>query len=373
MIHFRSDLNNSYSKFIEGTGTIIFQGGSISLYKWRNMVHDKIRSYFNEAGNKLNFDNYSAPGLDSAWASFTFDDIVLSKCLPDLFFIDWCVNDQSNFHVMRTMEGLIRKALKANPYMDIVVIYFPQKQFFEKYRNNEDIRTIMEHEQILKHYNISSINVSTEIFRLLEEKVFSVEDILIDNSHPTELGCKIYSDYINKFLELAWSDFDMCNLHSKPHYLPEPLFENNTENSQFIDINDLGWIKKPREIPQKTPITLPATLRKHYNNELYIYEPKAPNETLTFSFSGTIIGIGLIIGPDSGILEYSFDDGDFIKRDTYDKLCTYDIGERFKYITIPPPSYTLKKGYHTCKLRASYDKNENSAGHAIRIVVIYSA
>jgi sialidase-1 len=369
MIYFRNYLNNSYLKLINDDDVnVVFQGGSISYHKWVQFVKNKIRSFFPKRKNKIRFQNYSGGGLTSAWAALSFDNNVLSKCLPDLLIIEWAINDLSNQYIGESIEGIIRKALKANPNMDIVVIYFYRRNLLKIYQERGEEQVIPQHEEILKHYNIPSIDVSREAFRLITEEGYSSDDILMDNCHPTELGCEKYANYINSFFELTWGNYNANALYIKPHFLPEPLFKDNFEMGKLINLDNCGeWTIVPDFVSTHMNVD------KLYSfSKLSTFESKTPNEIMTLSISGSILGFELITGPDSGILEYSINNGKYLKFDTFDKYSREKY--RRKFIIIPFRSITEPyKGEHTFKLRASDKKNELSNGYAIRVLDFYSA
>jgi len=61
------------------------------------------------------------------------------------------------------MEGIVRHALKSNPYLDIVLLHFADKDKMSDYNNAKTPGVIIQHEKVAEYYTISSINLAKEV------------------------------------------------------------------------------------------------------------------------------------------------------------------------------------------------------------------
>ncbi|MBS1936170.1 MAG: SGNH/GDSL hydrolase family protein, partial [Bacteroidetes bacterium] len=94
-----------------------------------------------------------------------------------------------------------------------------------------------------------------------------------------------------------------------------------------------------------------------------VLEADKPGAALSFSFKGNAVGICIVSGADAGIISYSIDNG------MYKKMDLFTPWSGFLHL----PWYLilgsgLKNGKHTIIIKIADDKNENSKGHACRIV-----
>jgi hypothetical protein len=115
----RNGLPNSSAKFLrEKSGRVAFLGGSITqMNGWSKLIEEDLRSRFPET--EFQFNNAGIDGTNSTFGVFRFDDDVLAKGPVNLLFIEFAVNDASDYGLanqrMQAMEGIIRKARQANP------------------------------------------------------------------------------------------------------------------------------------------------------------------------------------------------------------------------------------------------------------------
>ena len=147
---FRSGLPNSGAKFLrKKTGRVAFLGGSITqMNGWSKLIEEDLCARFPET--EFQFNNAGIGGTNSTFGVFRFDDDVLAKGPVDLLFIEFAVNDASEYRLsnqrMQAMEGIIRKARHANPATDILVLYLADEGKVQAYRESKEPLVITHHE-----------------------------------------------------------------------------------------------------------------------------------------------------------------------------------------------------------------------------------
>jgi len=82
--------------------------------------------------------------------------------------IEFAVNDDQDAgharrECIRGMEGIIRHARRSNPHMDIVITYFVNPEMLATIQEGKVPLTIDAHEEVARHYHVSSINLAEEV------------------------------------------------------------------------------------------------------------------------------------------------------------------------------------------------------------------
>jgi lysophospholipase L1-like esterase len=354
----RNGLPNSSAKFLrEKSGRVAFLGGSITqMNGWSKLIEEDLRSRFPET--QFQFNNAGIGGTNSTFGVFRFDDDVLAKGPVDLLFIEFAVNDASDYGLanqrMQAMEGIIRKARQANPATDILVLYLADEGKVQAYRESKEPLVITHHERIMAHYDIPVINLALEMTRRLDAGHFVWSDFSRDSCHPLPLGDAQYAGFIKEFLDAAWR---ACTAlaSTKPHPLPAPLFEDHLSGARLIGTKDAqGWTMVHGWL---------AELVCNYSGPVDVLIATMPGETLTLSFVGTMLAMNGIAGMDAGVLEISIDGGAFTEMDLFDNYC-----HRFHRPVFHMLAHGLANGPHTARLRVADRQTPLSTGHAVRVL-----
>ncbi|WP_340110891.1 hypothetical protein [Maribellus mangrovi] len=97
-----------------------------------------------------------------------------------------------------------------------------------------------------------------------------------------------------------------------------------------------------------------------------VLEGKYPGKILKFQFEGDAVGIAVLSGPESGIIEYSVDNYPWQKKDLY--VNTRKVSDQGYFFTLETG---LKAQKHTLQIRLSNEKNDKSAGKKCALTHFY--
>lgn len=358
----RNGLANSLNAFYSGKkATVAFLGGSITFNPgWS----EKISRYLTERFPSTDFHFIQAgiPSLGSVPHAFRLQRDVLDSGKVDLLFVEAAVNDNVNgldsLTEVRTLEGIVRHAKKANPQMDIVMMSFVDPDKIRDYNNGKTPLQIKNHELVAEHYGLPSINLAKEVTDKLNNHEFSWQYDFKD-LHPAIYGQELYFASIKRLLNTCFDKQQAIVQKTNP--LPWPLNTFNIDNGRYYSIQNAKKLNDWAINPDWAPNNNLAT------REGFVHKPMLigtkPGASLTLPFSGTAIGMAIASGPDAGIISYSIDGGAQKKMDLYTEFSSWIYLPW--YVTF---STDLKKGSHTLNLKIDSDKNKNSKGNTCQVV-----
>ena len=364
---YRAGLTNSALRFEkEKSGRVAFLGGSITYNPgWRDSVSRSIQKKF--PGTTFEFINAGIPSLGSLPVAFRLNQDVLSKGSIDLLFVEAAVNDRTNAYSgqaqVRSMEGIVRQARRANPNIDIVFMYFVDPDKIKEYNSGITPAEILNHEKVAAYYDIPAVNLAKEVTERIKYKEFTWERDFID-LHPSAFGQQVYFRSISQLLENCWKP-DKVNKNEMMDYpLPVKLDPFCYDNGMLIPVTRDnaadGWSFNNNWIPDD----------KMPTREGYVKVPlligTEPGKILHMEFTGTAVGIAIASGPDAGIVDFSIDVNEWKSVDLY----TQWSGSLHLpwFLTLADD---LKEGSHSLRIRLSGYKNQASKGTACRIRYFY--
>ncbi|WP_339733720.1 SGNH/GDSL hydrolase family protein [uncultured Gimesia sp.] len=358
-IHQRGSYQNSRQKFeTEKTGHVAFLGGSITeMNGYRPMVSQFLEKAFPET--KFQFTNAGISSTCSNTGAFRTNRDVLSQGPVDLFFVEFAVNDDqdaghSETAAIRGMEGVIAQIRRHNPDADIVMVHFVNPSMLETIQQNKKPLSSSSHERVAKHYQISTVDLASEVARLIQENQLTWKQF--GGTHPAPFGNAICAAMVEKLLTNAWQEKGARSKHETPE---KPLDPFSFRNGRLIDVKhaklNSGWTI---EVPDWKSI--PGSKRSRFTSIPMLCATKAGAE-LELDFEGTALGVFTVAGPDAGTLDVSIDGGPFQSFDLYHK---YSKGLHYPRSVVF--NSQLKPGKHHAKIRLS-DK-ESGKGHAARIM-----
>jgi sialidase-1 len=293
--------------------TITFLGGSITnMEGWRGKVCDYLAATY--PATDFRFINAGIPSLGSLPHAFRLEHDVLSKGKTDLLFLEAAVNDRVNgtneVTQRRAMEGIIRHALKANPQMNIVLMAFVDEDKMADYHAGKVPVEVQVHEDLAKKYHLPFINLAKEITTRIDAREFTWKDDFKD-LHPSPFGQQLYFNAIKHLLEEDFSAPAPKRLSSVK--LPRAADPLNYENGAYGDIH---------EAINKGGFSLIASWEpsdKVGTREGFVKVPMLVSDTahagVEYPFTGRTIGIGIVSGPDAGIISYGIDGGAVQQKD----------------------------------------------------------
>lgn len=274
---------------------------------------------------------------------------------PDLVFVEFAVNDSARGKgepetLLRTMEGIVRQILRANPKAEIVFVYTTMKSNAEFHERGELPPAVIWHQKVADHYGIPSVNIGLPLWEKVKEGGGDWSRLLPDNVHPNDEGYAVYGETMRKFLD-GW---DWTKPVEGEGSLPAPLVPNSLEHAKFVDVSTIsspGWKMEDRKVGR-----WPHCLTND-----------KPGTELTYTFHGTGIGAFWLCAPDSGDVEFSIDDKPVRRRTSWSK---YGAGPGRGYGVMfadPLTRGALEPGEHKLVLRIAADHNPESTGNWIRI------
>lgn len=361
----RSGLKRSARKLKNGNAmTVAFIGGSVTVgagasdesdTSYRALTCKYLKQRFPQT---FHFVNAAIGGTDSSYGAFRLKEHVFKHGPVDLLFVEFAVNDSGNRTMsVRAMEGIVRQAKRFNPHIDICFLYLANQPGAEHYsRTGRPQDNVIHHEDVAEHYGIPSIHIANRIYRMIESGAVRWEDLSGDAVHPNDHGYSLYARFLQHFLEevLVADDSDTLNFP----VLPSPMDPYCYENADLIStqkvVNVSGWRMVRGWTTEQTCSWRPPA-------DILLGE--TPGAGFQIRFTGTAVGIVLLIGMDTGDIDFSIDGGQYRTVQIFDRHCELFYRPRivlFADDLVPAP--------HTVDIRISDQKHERSVGHAIRIL-----
>lgn len=357
-IHIRSGLSNAFHHIENKKATVAFLGGSITnMEGWRHLTCDYLQAQF--PATNFTFINAGIPSLGSLPHAFRLTTDLPNLKNVDLLFVEAAVNDHANstdsLTQLLALEGIIRQAKKANAEISIMMIEFADQDKNKDYDEHKTPLEIENHEKIAAYYNVASINLAKLVHDKMENNEFSWEKDFKD-LHPAPFGQQLYFSVIKDALIKGFATDN-----SKHSTLPKPLNKENFEHGYYGKLTDAKLSKEWKLIPNWKPSDSLETRAGFVN--VPVLKSDSAGAILEYSFTGNAIGLGVLSGPDAGIIEYSIDGNPFKKKDMFTQW------SKSLYL----PWYILlqdglRAGKHVLKLRLSNEKNKESNGNTCRIV-----
>ncbi len=212
-----------------------FIGGSVTYgagvdtdreyLSWRAIVRRWLRDQFSE---KVKVEEYDASvgATGSFHGSYRMsDDLPLGKL--DVLFIEFAINDEydalTEAQTKRNYESLIKQSYKANPNMQIIILFTTDFDRRDQWQTNSFARRNYQ-QAVADHYGLYWIDIGKEMWRVVKEdygnkQPSSISDdvwrtYFTDVVHPTAAGYKVYADYIIKQLNAELYDTNILNKYN---------------------------------------------------------------------------------------------------------------------------------------------------------------
>jgi lysophospholipase L1-like esterase len=306
----RGSLIPSRRKFAEGTGHVAFLGGSITeMDGYRPIVMEQLRKRYPKT--KFTVTNAGVSSTCSTTGAFRLEEDVLAKGPVDLLLVEFAVNDDQDARhakreCIRGMEGIIRHVRRHNPQADIVMVHFVNEAMLQKLAKGEEPLSSGAHEEVAKHYGISSVHVARELNRRIAAKTMDWKEY--GGVHPARPGNQMAADLVE--LVLAQADQTLQGKQLVGDYpMPERLDSGSYERGRFLP-NSAATLGEGWELSKPAWPQLKGECRPRFRN-LDLLWTETPGAMMTVPFTGKTLGAYVLAGPDAGTLEVSIDAGPF--------------------------------------------------------------
>jgi hypothetical protein len=358
--HFGNLKNTVYRIKSEKKLTIAFLGGSITnMAGWRDKVSRFLSDTYPNVG--FEFINAGIPSLGSLPHAFRLRHDVLSKGRIDLLFVESAVNDRVNgtdsLTQQRALEGIVRHALHVNPYTNVVLMAFVDEDKMADYHAGKTPVEVQVHEQLAQKYHLPFINLAKEVTDRIDGHEFNWKDDF-KNLHPSPFGQEIYFKTIRQLLSAELNKPVPVRLMAA--VLPQPDDPFNYENGDYLDIDKAKINDKFKLEGNWQPADSVGTRPGFVHVPMLVAEK--PGASLELPFNGRAIGIGVVAGPDAGIINYTIDGKNYPVLNLYTKWSK----------SLHLPWYLmlgdgLTPGKHVLKLQLSDQHAPRAKGTACRI------
>lgn len=349
--------------------TVAFLGGSITEGygatdpdegSWRSLTEAYLEEKFPLTA--FTFVNAGVGGTNSVLGAHRLQEHVFSGGAVDLLFVEFCVNDsegrgrseEDRIASIRGMEGIVRQCRRISPDTDIVFLYAAD----DKNRNERLPFYAAVHEEVAARYGIPSVNFVAGVFETVASGAKRWEQLAPDGVHPSDEGYALYAGWLQDFLDryLKPAAGAAADSGTEP-LLPEPLVRDNFEFARTLGIREAASVDR-MDWSGEAPIPL---INWRYGPE-HLYTEQA-GAGISFEAEGRGAGLLLLCGPDTGIFEYSVDDGPFVPYNPFDAWC---LGVYRPVLALFP--FREERSVMRVTVRNADGKDERSIGNGLRIL-----
>lgn len=231
----QNGLQNSMYQLKNGEKfTVGYFGGSITVGfgaknsgGYAGLTYDWLKEKYkkNAAGNDITITKINAGigGTGTSHGAYRADSALKlgTDGQPDLTFVEFAINDKydgvSREKAAKNMETIVRKLYKANPKMDIVILFTTDIYSFD-YENDgngvwKDWDALKAHQEIADRYGIPTIYIGKTLNQTIYEENgnqiprpsnYTTNEVwkkyIADTVHPTDAGYEVYAKEIEDYI-----------------------------------------------------------------------------------------------------------------------------------------------------------------------------
>jgi len=343
---------------------VAFLGGSITANPgWRDLVAEDLRR--RHPTMEFEFINAGVPSFGSTPGAFRMHRDVFAEGARsvDLLFVEAAVNDSTNgrsaLEMTRGMEGIVRRAQRQNPEIDVVMMHFVDPAKMREIDHGIVPTVIRRHEAVAERYGVASIDLATEVTERIAAGEFTwLEDFR--NLHPSPFGQRLYAATIGRLFDAVWSSPRSTTSSSIARVRSDPLDPFSYDEGRMVDVDraasesgfaiDAAW----------RPVDGAGTRPGYVGVPMLV--ATEPGASLSFPFHGRAVGLLVVAGPDAGRIEVRVDDGE---PNIVELFTKWSGGLHLPWSHVL--SAELPSGEHVLHLRVAEGHHPKSRGHAVRI------
>lgn len=274
--------------FVGGSLTVGSGSSNVAVTSWRRLfmryLHEQLEpTYHCKIGEVM----LGIGAMRSFGMSFMLPRYVPSK-RPALAFVEFCVNDRrtpSRDLVRKGIEGVIRqlRGLPSNP--DVVVLGAATRHETRDHQLTEDARAI--HKEAAEHYGVTYLDLDSYIHEKLTQRGQTWDAIGVDNYHLNDYGNRLWFECVREWFERQIFLYDQDPTAAATAELPPALFSDELAHTKLVDPTRTNkGIELEGRWEKAGDVCLPW-----YMDSVLVGRP---GDTLTYTFSGT--GIGMLSG-----------------------------------------------------------------------------
>lgn len=308
---------------------------------------------------EFTFTNAGLSSTCSMSGAFRLEHYLLSKGPIDLLIVEFAVNDdQDAGHTremaIRGLEGIVRHFRSANPQGDIISVQYVNEAILADHQAGIERTSVAAHKDVAEHYGLASVDVGMALAAAIEKGENSWETY--GGVHPGQDGYRFASDLITGVIAASKPG-------EGPNDLPSPLATNHFGNGRFLDPQIASWLGGWQYAAPDKELLPVGRIRKDYT-VFSALRATEPGTMLYLPFSGSMLGAFILAGPDTGILEVSIDNGEWLPVDLYHEK--YSKGLHYPRSVMLADG--LHSGRHQAAIRVAKEKNPASKGHGATIL-----
>lgn len=196
----------------EGAGPSNFKDGY--AYQFRKKLVEK---YTPNKGANVYFDGAGLSGTPSLLGLIRYQQDVVDVLghVPDIFIIEFCVNDGGDAYFAKSHEALIRNALEANPETCVIELYSDAKSYRNSQQNIMPVSTF---------YRLPQISIQDTVEG--HTSIINQDKFFADYVHPTKEGHEIMADCLMYLFDKVDSSAESVPFDIPEETIKYPAYTN---------------------------------------------------------------------------------------------------------------------------------------------------
>ncbi|MFT6958425.1 MAG: lysophospholipase L1-like esterase [Halieaceae bacterium] len=280
---------------------IAYLGASVTAQKdgYRPALHEALIQRYGQEHRAI---NAAIGGIGSTAAVFLMDGLVLrhkpAVCLIELSTGD-CENESDTRRLGPVLEGIVRK-LRSIACKII---------FVHGYRNETEVEArqdmiVAAHENIAEKYGIPSLLLHQKMGQSFANGELEEGICFKDLVHTTPHGAKVMASLILEGLH------HLLEINA-PDTVINARYRDNYERTEIVKVDPLSMVSRPDQCNRES------------FRFVYPYVTLGVENELQFSSEGDIVGMVVVVGPDSGMVRITTAVGNST-RSLFDMWCAYE-------------------------------------------------